>query len=149
VVVEEVQQEVKQEVEEDVKQEVEEDMQQQITSVLCKGRADGEIRGGAGGEAQEKAYKVKTRRPDTTDDDGCQGRGKGAGAAGPKHEPTEMRNNELRRDCEARNMSREERKMMAIMRQIEEMEHMEKRVKAAPLLTQLEGRVRRGNENVG
>jgi hypothetical protein len=39
--------------------------------------------------------------------------------------------------------------MMAIMRQIEEMEHMEKRVKAAPLLTQLEGRVRRGNENVG
>ena len=30
--------------------------------------------------------------PDTSDDDGCQGRGKGAGAAGPKHEQTEMSN---------------------------------------------------------
>jgi hypothetical protein len=147
--VEEVQQEVKPEVEEDVKQEAEKDMQQQITSVLCKGRADGEIRGGAGGEAQEKAYQVKKRRPDTSDDVGCQGRGKGAGAAGPKHEPTEMRNNELRRDCEAQNLSREERKMMAIMRHIEEMEHKEKAVKAAPRITQLEGRVGRGNENVG
>jgi hypothetical protein len=47
-----------------------------------------------------------------------------------------MRNKELRRDCEARNLSREERKMMVIMRQIEEMEHKEK-VKA--------GRVPHGN----
>jgi len=40
--------EVQKEVEEDVKQEVEEEMQQDITVVLCKGRADAGIRGGAG-----------------------------------------------------------------------------------------------------
>jgi hypothetical protein len=43
---------------------------------------------------------------------------------------------DLRRDCEARNLSREERKMMVIMQQIEVMEHNEK-VKA--------GRVPHGN----
>jgi hypothetical protein len=147
--VEEVQQEVKQVVEEDVKQEVDEDMQQHIISVLCKGRADGGIWGGAGGEAQEKACNVNKKRPDTSDDEACQGRGKGAGAAGPKHEQTEMRNKELRRDCEARNLSREERKMMVIMRQIEEMEQKETALKAAPRSTQLEGRVGHGNEKVG
>jgi hypothetical protein len=118
---EEVQQEVRQVVEEDVKQEVDEDMQQHIISVLCKGRADGGISGGAGGEAQEKACNVNKKRPDTSDDEACQGRGKAGGAAGPKHEQTEMRYKELRLDCEARNLSREERKMMVIMRQIEEM----------------------------
>ena len=91
-------------VEEDVKQQVEEDMQQHITSVLCKGRTDGGIWGGTGGETQEKECKVKKNRPDTSDE-GCQERGKGAGAADPKHEQTEMRNEELRRDCEARNLS--------------------------------------------
>jgi hypothetical protein len=44
------------------------------------------------GEAQEKACKVKKQRPDTSDD-GCQVSVKGAGAAVPKHEQTEMRNN--------------------------------------------------------
>ena len=41
-----------------------------------------------------------------------------------------MRSKELRRDGEARNLSREDRKMMAIVRQIEEMEHKEKVDKA-------------------
>ena len=39
--------------------------------------------------------------------------------------------------------------MTALMRQSQEMEHKEKAVKAAPRLTQLEGRVGRGTENVG
>ena len=60
-----------------------------------------------------------------------------------------MRNKELRRDYEARNLSREERKMMVIMRQIEEMEQKETALKAAPRSTQLEGRVGHGNEKVG
>ena len=41
----------------------------------------------------------------------------------------------------ARNLSREARKMTAIMRQIEEMEQKEIPVKAGPCFTQLEGRV--------
>ena len=90
------------------KQEVDEDMQQHITSVLCKGRADGGILGRAGEEAQEKACKVNKKLPDT---EACEGRGKGAGAADPKHEQNEMRNKDLRRDCEARTLSREERNM--------------------------------------
>ena len=45
-----------------------------------------------------------------------------------------MRNKELRRDYEARNLSREERKMMVIMRQIEEMEQKATALKAAPRL---------------
>jgi ABC-type branched-subunit amino acid transport system ATPase component len=39
------------------------------------------------------------------------------------------------RDSEARNLSGEERKMTAIMRQIEEMEQPEKAVKDGPCLT--------------
>jgi hypothetical protein len=39
--------------------------------------------------------------------------------------------------------------MLAIVRQIEEMEHKEKAAKADPLSTQLEGRVVHGNEKVG
>jgi len=53
--------------------------------------------------------------PDTSDDDGCQRRGKEAGAAGPQLEEAEMRNKKLRRDGEARNVSQEERKMRAII----------------------------------
>ena len=140
-------------VEEDVKQEVEGDMQQHITNVLCKGRADGGIWGGAGGEAQEKACKVKQKRPDTSNDDGCQGSSKGAGASVRKVEEAEMRSKELRRNGEARNLSREERKMLAIVRQIEEMERKEKAVKAVSEAgawrTQLGGRAGHGNEKVG
>ena len=44
--------------------------------------------------------------PDTSDDDGCQGRAKEARAAGPQLEQAEMRNKKLRRDGEARNLSR-------------------------------------------
>jgi len=52
------------------------------------------------------------------------------------NEQAEMRNNNSTKDGDARKLSREERKMMVIMRQIEEMEHKEK-IKA--------GRVRHGN----
>ena len=54
--------------------------------------------------------------PDGSDDDGCQGCGKEAGAAGAQLGRAEMRNKKLRRDGEARNLSQEERKMRAIMR---------------------------------
>jgi hypothetical protein len=47
-----------------------------------------------------------------------------------------MRNKELRRDSEARTLSREERNMMVIIRQNEEMEQKE----TSPRSTQLEGR---------
>jgi hypothetical protein len=89
--------------------------------------------------------------PDTSDDDGSQPeRGKEAEAVGPKLDQAErQRNKKLRRDGEARNLSREERKMTAIVRQIEETEQTEKAVKAGPCSTQLEGRVGRGNEKVG
>ena len=54
---------------------------------------------------------------------------------------------------DARNLSREERKMLAIVGQIEAMEHKEKAVKAvseaAAWPPQLEGRVGHGNEKVG
>ena len=72
--------------------------------------------------------------PDTDDDDACPGRSKGAGAAGQnlKVEEAEMRSKKLSRHGEPRNLLREERKMMAIMRQIQEIEHKEKVVKAAP-----------------
>ncbi len=46
-------------------------------------------------------------------------------------------------------MSREERKMTAIMRQIEEMEQKEKAAKAGPCSIQLEGRVGHRNDKVG
>ena len=56
--------------------------------------------------------------PDTFDDDGCQRPRKEAGAAGPKLEqPEKQRSKKLRRDGEARSLSREERKMRAIMKQ--------------------------------
>ncbi len=89
--------------------------------------------------------------PDTDDDGGSQPeRGKEAEAAGPKLDQTErQRNKKLRRDGEARNLSREECKMTAIMQQIGEMEQKEKAVKAGPCSTQLEGSVGRGNEKVG
>jgi hypothetical protein len=85
--------------------------------------------------------------PDTSDDDGSQPeRGKEAEAAGPKLDQAErQRTKKLRRDGEARNVSREERKMTAIMRQIEEMEQKEKAFKAGPCSTQLEGSVGNGN----
>ena len=56
-----------------------------------------------------------------------------------------MGNKNLRQDGEARNLSREERKMLAIMRQIQEMESTEKVVKACPRSTELED----GNAHVG
>ncbi len=89
--------------------------------------------------------------PDTSDDDGSQPeRGKEAEAAGPKlDQPERQRNKKLRRDGDARSLSREEHKMTAIMRQIEEMEQKEKAVKAGPGFTQREGRIGHGNENVG
>ena len=88
--------------------------------------------------------------PDTSDDGSQPERGKEAEAAGPKLDQAErQRNKKLRRDGEARNLSREERKMTAIMRQIEEMQQTEKAVKAGPCSTQLEGRVGHGNEKVG
>jgi hypothetical protein len=67
--------------------------------------------------------------PDTSDDDGSQPeRGKEAEAVGPKlHQAERQRNKKLRRDGEAGNLSREERKMTAIMRQIEEMEQSRRR----------------------
>ena len=62
--------------------------------------------------------------PDTSDDDGSQPeRGKEAEAAGPNLDQAERQwNKKLRQDGEACNLSREERKMTAIMRQIAEME---------------------------
>ena len=88
--------------------------------------------------------------PDTSDDASQPQRGKEAEAAGPKLDQAErQRNKKLRRDGEARSLSREERKMTAIMRQIEEMEQKEKAVQPGPCFTQLEGSVGRGNEKVG
>jgi hypothetical protein len=89
--------------------------------------------------------------PDTSDDDGSQPeRGKEAEAAGPKLGQAERQTNKkLRRDGEARSLSREERKMTAIMRQIEEMEKKEKVVKPGPCFTHLEVSVGRRNEKVG
>ena len=77
--------------------------------------------------------------PDTSGDDGSQPeRGKEAEAVGPKLDQAErQRNKKLSRDGEAHNLSREERKMTAIMRQIDEMEQKKKDVKAGPGSTQL------------
>jgi hypothetical protein len=56
--------------------------------------------------------------PDTYDDDSFQRRSKEAAAAGPKLEqPEEQRSKKLRQDGETRSLSREERRMRAIMRQ--------------------------------
>jgi hypothetical protein len=89
--------------------------------------------------------------PVTSNDDGSQPeRGNEAEAAGTTLDQAERQSNKkLRRDGEARNLSREERKMTAIMRQIEEMEQKEEAVKAGPASTQLEGRVGHGDEKVG
>jgi hypothetical protein len=91
--------------------------------------------------------------PDTDDDDGCAEQGEGAGAAGPKAEPAGMRNKKLRRDGEARNLSQQQREerqaMMAIVRQIEEMEYKEQAAKAGAWSTGLEGRVGHASGKVG
>ncbi len=87
--------------------------------------------------------------PDTSDGDGCQGRGKEAGTAGPQLEQAEMRNKKLRRDGEARNLSQEDHKLRSIMRQIEHMGHKEKAVKAGAWSAELECRVGHGDEKVG
>ena len=88
---------------------------------------------------------------ETSEDDGSRPeRGKGAEAADPKLDQAgRQRIKKLRRDGEARNLSQEERKMTAIMRQIEETEQTEKVVKASPCFTQFEGKVGCGNEKVG
>ncbi len=82
--------------------------------------------------------------PDTSDDDGSQTeRGKEAVAAGPKLDQAERQSNKkLRRDGEARNLSGEERKMTAIMRQIEDMEQTEEAVKGWTLLNSARGQGR-------
>ena len=89
--------------------------------------------------------------PDTSDDDGSQPeRGTEAEDTGPPLDQAERQSSKkLRRDGEARNLSREERKMTAIMRQIEEMEQQEKAVQAGPCSTQLEDSIRHGDEKVG
>jgi hypothetical protein len=89
--------------------------------------------------------------PDTSDDDGSQPeRGKEAEAPGPHLDQAErQRNKKLRRAGEARNLSREERKMTVIMRQVEEMEQKEKAVQSGPCFTQREGRVGHAKETVG
>jgi hypothetical protein len=83
--------------------------------------------------------------PDTDDDDGCAGQGEGAGAAGPKPEQAGSRNKKLSRDDKARNLSQQQREerqaVMAIIRQIEEMEYKEQAAKAGAWSTGLEGRV--------
>jgi hypothetical protein len=90
--------------------------------------------------------------PDTDDDDGCAEQGEGTGAAGPKHEQAGTRNKKLRRDGEARNLSRQQREerqtVMAIKRQIEEMEYKEQAAKAGAWSTGLEGRVGHGSGKV-
>ena len=70
--------------------------------------------------SSEPVVGYKRSAPDNSDDDGSQPeRGKEAEAAGPKLDQDErQKNKKLRRDGEARNLSREERKMTAIMRQI-------------------------------
>ena len=71
--------------------------------------------------------------PDTSDDDSCQGSGKKLAEL----DQAEMRNKKLRRDGDARNLSREKRQMRVILLQIEEMEHTEAAGKAGPWSTHL------------
>jgi hypothetical protein len=91
--------------------------------------------------------------PDTDDDDGCAEQGEGAGTAGPKAEPAGTRNKKLRRDGEARNLSQQQREerqtVMAIIRQIEEMEYKEQAAKAGAWSTGLGGRVGHASGKVG
>ena len=89
--------------------------------------------------------------PDTDDDDGCAEQGEGAGAAGPKPEQAGTRNKKLRWHGEACNLSRREehKAVMAIIRQIEEMEYKEQAAKAGAWSTGLEGRVGHASGKVG
>jgi hypothetical protein len=91
--------------------------------------------------------------PDTDDDDGCAEQGEGAGAAGPKPEQAGTRNKKVRRDGDARNLSQQQREerqtVMAIIRQIEEMEYKEQAAKAGAWSTGLEGRVGHASGKVG
>jgi hypothetical protein len=88
--------------------------------------------------------------PDTDDDDRCAEQDEGAGAAGPKPEQAGTRNKRLRRNGEARHVSQREREerqaVMAIIRQIEEMEY---KTKAGAWSSGLEGKVGRGRGKVG
>ncbi len=71
-------------------------------------------------------------------------------STGEKYDQSEMRNKELRGDSDgARNLSREERKIMVIVRQIEEMEHKEQTVKTGASSSKLESSGGYGNEKVG
>ena len=85
--------------------------------------------------------------------EGCAEQGEGAGAAGPKAEQAGTRNKKIRRDGEARNLSQQQREerqaVMAIIRQIEEMEYKEQAAKAGAWSTGLEGRVGHGSGKVG
>jgi hypothetical protein len=93
--------------------------------------------------------------PDTDDDDGCAEQCEGAVAAGPKPEQAGTRNKKLRRDGEALNLSQQQREalehqtVMAIIRQIEEMEYKEQAAKGGAWSTGLEGRVGHGSGKVG
>ena len=101
--------------------------------------------------SSEPAVGDKRRGPDATDiSDGVggQGRSKEAGAAGQKFELAEMRSKK-QKNGEARNLSREESKMMAFMRgQLEDTQDGQG-FKADYLSTQLEGRGGHGKEKVG
>jgi hypothetical protein len=87
--------------------------------------------------------------PDTDNDE----QGEGPGAAGPNPEQDGKRKKKLRRDGEARNLSRQQREerktVMAIIRQIEEMEYKEQVAKAGACSTGLGGRVGHGSGKVG
>jgi hypothetical protein len=91
--------------------------------------------------------------PDTDDDDGCAEQGEGAGAAGHKPEQAGTRNKKVRRNGDARNLSQQQREerqaVMAIIRQIEEMEYKEQAAKAGAWSTGLEGRVGHASGKVG
>jgi hypothetical protein len=91
--------------------------------------------------------------PDTDDDDGCEEQGKGVGAACPKIDQDGMRKKKLRRDGEALNLSQQQREerqtVIAIIRQIEEMEYKEQAGKGGAWSTGLEGRVGHESGKVG
>ena len=126
----------------------EERMTQPISNLLVPARASVGLKALDGGVVGDK--RSMPDAPDPSHLDGCQGRNRVAGAAGPKWLAEMQRNKKLRKDGEARNLSREERKMMVIMRQIEEMEQKQKANNRAgapgPRSTHLEGRVGHGSE---
>ena len=106
----------------------------------------------SGEMSSEPAVGDKRSGPDATDiSDGVGGHGRSqeAGAAGQQCELAEMRSKKLKKDGEARNLSREESKMMAFMwGQLEDAQGGQG-VKADYLSTQLEGRGGHGKEKVG